>query len=370
MSDSTNENTETHEDMLTRFSMIEIDDDGDTTIVTTTKAAPEGPALPVGVAVETVPSLEDLGRRAPTPAPYVAPVEATALIEAPTVTRDIFVEATDGDPYVGRRIQWGLTGQVSIAALRAAAPAWFLSMLPEEVTPRAALTKAVLAMTKEKGVFHEKHPKGGWAICTVRPTTGKETLEFGVKFRLFLDENGQVQGESEGMPEGELLSMVSLVRLKMASELTRELDTTEISMLLTRSVERLGGIPTVRRGSYYIPPAGVAAWEALVACFDACSSHYLESAGVIRTDKRFFARLTFDTMAAFEGRLTEMGEELQGEVGKKSVGARLVELDGMKAKAESYKRILGVGIDGILAKISDMRGKYSAHATRGALLEI
>jgi hypothetical protein len=284
---------------------------------------------------------------APT-APTAAPVQA----QSPYIAVEAATEST------GAVVYWALSGNVAGAAL---AQKWDLprQWLPVTASAEVALSRACNEQ-KSRHTLMRKDGANGYQLIFER--VNQDQLSYSSEGRVSrLADTLQFEGLDEKTCE----------EIRAAYTLHREcLTPTDISGWLVGLMGEMGAVPLRERGGlYFVPRTQVATFRAIKGALAECSSHTLYEIPAMRSVEAMAAVIDAVRREAEEICSEIDGELNVGEIGSRAMRSRLEALDNSADKVRSYERLLGVSMEGLLARIAQIRGRVAQAATRGSLLE-
>jgi hypothetical protein len=246
---------------------------------------------------------------------------------------------------VGRIVFWQLAGSVEQAALARALEAQGAGAKPpEEVSPAVALHRGVEAVARAtQGEVHQV-ARGVWAIVgkgEAQETTSElGSIAYAIRSKARLSSNGTPA--VEGYSEQEIVDAFAVAKASLSPQ--------DISVWLTKQLDKLGAVALRETGGFYfVPQDVVGAWEEVASAVKFASAHKLYAVPALRSADALDAILgavTLDTESACK----EASRDL-GTLGQRGLQTRESELRALCERAGRYEKILGRKLDSLRGAI-------------------
>lgn len=259
-------------------------------------------------------------------------------------------------PTAGAIVYWRLSGDVDPAELghvwrRAGLdPAW----LPLPPQPKVALSRVMREQAGRRTMARPLEARAGHALVDER-ATGTD-LSYSVGLVVRLDEVHRIVCD----PPDHKLAPVLRAAYDRALELCTASD---IGSWLADIVRRLDGLAMRDHGGiYYIPPAQVDTWRAVVGCLRTVSAHHVFEVPAMRSSEAVAAVLdALDQEATAE--VEKAAADLEsGELGERALESRARKLAALEAKMQRYEALLGGGLEALRLRLVAVQGNIVAAA--------
>lgn len=112
-------------------------------------------------------------------------------------------------------------------------------------------------------------------------------------------------------------------------------------------------------GFYFIPATNVPTWERIVSAIRSATAHDIGLIPAMRTEeavRSILSSLEYEAEQEAEAMFDEIGEGL----GKRALETRANKCDALLRKVAEYEKLLGVSMDGLNARLTELQGSLAA----------
>lgn len=346
-----------------RFSLLDLSDDDQILEI----------QAPGQITIEIAPApVVDIRPFRPMPTLAPEPVVAKTVVTAKSLT-DGLVAVADETEATGAVTYWRLEGTVNHAALCDALTAAGLNLtfFPPKLSAEAALARGMETFKGNGSVFAgrktlvQKHKKSNsWAIGTMAEKETDEGFGFTNACRIFLDEEGKIQGrqlEDPTFTYTKLNETVEAAEVAYVVALTH-LNTVDISAWLVSLATKLSGVALRDRGGiYFIPKTHTETLKKIQTVLKAISNNILYTIPAMKSAESIQAILDAVT-SEISDEITAIESELNDETGRRVIKNRIDEVSAMVKKVAGYEELLGLKMPAVAAKLSAITEKLGKAA--------
>lgn len=285
-------------------------------------------------------------------------------------TENSMVAVFEDSPYSGVIVGWRLRGVVLFVDLCSALYEHGVDpeYIPDSTSYEAAFGRAVRSATGTSYLVRAL-PDCGWTIKSKHERSDEHgaDLDYATELRAWLDrEKGTIRFEPETHP------LIERVRSDFVY-FRQVLTTRDVSLFLIEQVNRLGGIGVLRDGggTYFLPQASRAAWQAIVDGVRTCSAHRINQIPCVRTDSEAIAAILDGITNEVEGAVADFRGELSDDsrkLGLSALKSRKARLLDIEKKITRYETIVGSRLD-TLRNTLEMVGDEVAFAMVACVAE-
>lgn len=258
----------------------------------------------------------------------------------------------------GALVWWWHGGDISIEKITEAWKRAKLdkALLPSIPTPQDALGRSVEVLRERKVII--KKVQGTYFVVGIEAHAVKEDSEtdidadFHKECKIRLNAVQQVRIDPPDHPAAKKIKDLYEHNLEHYSP-------NQISGWLARLTENplVGGVPEHPQGRiYYIPPAGLPAWEQFVRVIEENSDWTVHQWTAYKTDDKILKSLLSSFMRNTEQAVTEIRETLEDQSkGELAIQNQEARCQSLMDKLEMYRDILGESLDPISNQLYEVQ---------------
>lgn len=229
-------------------------------------------------------------------------------------------------------------------------------LLLEPASPKVACRLAVQSVCRgNKNRFRRPKKGGGWIVVDQQDGQSEDDVDFDVQSAFSVDVVGRLTGD-DTHPLWD----------RVKEEYERRLDIVsgaDVGQWLTGPVMRYLHASTLRErsGVYFVNRDNALTWDAIVGIVRQYTPHHIIKMKAVDTDTDLITEVLRELTTEVERFVTGIQEDLdEAELTARGWNTRQARCEHMTRKLESFRSILGSGLDSLVKQIEDVEAEAVA----------